>query len=268
MYYSPQMTTAAVLHHFRSVADRSPLPVMLYHIPKFVPYDFPVEVVAELAQHPNIIGIKDSSGNVARIHAIVQATQTAPPRTAVVTPIFEPVTARMLTSRTEAEATFVALWNLDRSRGRCASAGGPHQGHEQRGWISGAKRVSSDTLVRIARSRRFRSHSGVRRLRPAGVPGSLSRVEGSRPESSPRKAGAHRRSKSANRRRSRHQWGESGLRFQWLLWRSRAGAPHSNQRRAARGNRVAPRPDPQLISGLKNLNPSPPTVQNVNRPPN
>ncbi|HEY1894687.1 MAG TPA: dihydrodipicolinate synthase family protein [Terracidiphilus sp.] len=112
MYYSPQMTTAAVLHHFRSVADRSPLPVMLYHIPKFVPYNFPVEVVAELAQHPNIIGIKDSSGNVARIRTIVQATQTAPRRTATVTPVFEPVTARMLTLRIEAEATFVALAEL------------------------------------------------------------------------------------------------------------------------------------------------------------
>ncbi len=112
MYYSPQMTTAAVLHHFRSVADRSPLPVMLYHIPKFVPYDFPVEVVAELAQHPNIIGIKDSSGNVARIRAVVQATQTAPRRIVTVTPVFEPVTARMLTSRTAAEATFVALTEL------------------------------------------------------------------------------------------------------------------------------------------------------------
>src|SRR6516225_8558505 len=93
-YYAPQMTRAAVLHHFRSVADRSPLPVLLYHIPKFVPYDFPVEVVAELAQHPNIIGIKDSSGNVTRIHAIVEATQTAPRRTTTVTPVFEPVTAR------------------------------------------------------------------------------------------------------------------------------------------------------------------------------
>jgi dihydrodipicolinate synthase/N-acetylneuraminate lyase len=112
MYYSPQMTTAAVLHHFRSVADRSPLPVLLYHIPKFVPYDFPVEVVAELAQHPNIIGIKDSSGNVERIRAVVQATRTAPRRIATVTPVFEPVTARMLTVRTDAEATFVALAEL------------------------------------------------------------------------------------------------------------------------------------------------------------
>src|SRR5258708_5256879 len=62
-YYSPQMTTAAVLHHFRSVADRSPLPVLLYHIPKFVPYDFPVEGVSELAGHPNINVLKDPAGS-------------------------------------------------------------------------------------------------------------------------------------------------------------------------------------------------------------
>jgi 4-hydroxy-2-oxoglutarate aldolase len=111
-YYSPQMTTAAVLHHFRSVADRSPLPVMLYHIPKFVPYDFPVEVVAELAQHPNIIGIKDSSGNVRRIRTIVESTQTAPRRIVTVTPIFEPVTARMLIPKTEPEGAFVAVADL------------------------------------------------------------------------------------------------------------------------------------------------------------
>src|SRR5271165_4970206 len=51
-YYAPLMSTGAVLHYFRTVADRSPLPVILYHIPKFVPYAFPVEVVAELAEHP------------------------------------------------------------------------------------------------------------------------------------------------------------------------------------------------------------------------
>jgi dihydrodipicolinate synthase/N-acetylneuraminate lyase len=111
-YYAPQMTTAAVLHHFRSVADRSPLPVVLYHIPKFVPYDFPVEVVAELAQHPNIIGIKDSSGSIQRIQAILAATKTAPRRSVTVTPVFEAVTARMLTPKSEAEGSFVAASEL------------------------------------------------------------------------------------------------------------------------------------------------------------
>ena len=111
-YYANQMTTAAVLHHFRSVADRSPLPVVLYHIPKFVPYDFPIEVVTELAQHPNIVGIKDSSGSLQRIQALVGSTKAAPRRTVTVTPVFEAVTTRMLTPRLEAEGSFVAVSEL------------------------------------------------------------------------------------------------------------------------------------------------------------
>jgi 4-hydroxy-2-oxoglutarate aldolase len=95
-YYSPQMSPKAVLNHFRSVADRSPLPVLLYNIPKFVPYQIPIEMVAELAQHPNIIGIKDSAGSLERIKALVAATAAAPRRAVTVTSIFEAVTTRML----------------------------------------------------------------------------------------------------------------------------------------------------------------------------
>ena len=80
-YYAGQMSSAAVLHYFRSIADRSPLPVVLYNIPKCVPYQIPIELIAELAQHPNIIGIKDSSGSVDRIRDTVAATRNAPRRT-------------------------------------------------------------------------------------------------------------------------------------------------------------------------------------------
>ena len=111
-YYAPQMSRAAVLHYFRSVADRSPLPVLLYHIPKFVPYDFPVDVIGELAQHPNIIGIKDSSGSVERIRATVEATRSAPRRTVTVTPVFEAVTARMLVPVPAPDALLVPLTDL------------------------------------------------------------------------------------------------------------------------------------------------------------
>ena len=113
-YYSKQMSSAAVLTYFRSVADRSPLPVLLYNIPGCVPYQIPVEIVAELAQHPNIIGIKDSSGSLERIQGTIAATSTAPHRTVMVTPVFEAVTARMLkpvTSETET-ATFVSVGDL------------------------------------------------------------------------------------------------------------------------------------------------------------
>ena len=111
-YYANQMSTAAVLHFFRSVADRSPLPVLLYNIPVCVPYDIPVEIVAELAQHPNIIGIKDSSGSIERIRSTIASTQTAPRRTATVTPIFEAVTARMISPRAEATGSFVSYGDL------------------------------------------------------------------------------------------------------------------------------------------------------------
>ena len=113
-YYSSQMTTEAVLAFYRSVADRSPLPVLLYNIPRCVPYSIPIEVIAELAQHPNIIGIKDSSGSLERIKATVAATQSATRRTFAVTPVFEAVTSRMLRPRaSEVEAsTFVSAGDL------------------------------------------------------------------------------------------------------------------------------------------------------------
>jgi dihydrodipicolinate synthase/N-acetylneuraminate lyase len=111
-YYSSNLSNAAVLHYFRSVADRSPLPVLLYNIPKCVPYQIPVDVVAELAQHPNIVGIKESSGSLERVRALVASTSSAPRRTVTVTPIFEAVTARMMTHKSESSNTFVSAGDL------------------------------------------------------------------------------------------------------------------------------------------------------------
>jgi 4-hydroxy-2-oxoglutarate aldolase len=113
-YYRARMSEpAAVLHYFRSVADRSPLPVILYNIPQNVPYELPVPIIAELANHPNIIGIKDSQGVLERISATVEATRHAPRRTVTVTPVFEAVTARMLTLKNASGAgTFVAAGEL------------------------------------------------------------------------------------------------------------------------------------------------------------
>jgi 4-hydroxy-2-oxoglutarate aldolase len=100
-YYSPQYgggksNALGILTYYRALADRSPLPVVLYSIPKFTHYDLPVEVIAELAQHPNIIGLKDSSGNVQRIADVVAATRNAPQRQVLVTPTFTAFTGRML----------------------------------------------------------------------------------------------------------------------------------------------------------------------------
>ena len=107
-YYAANLPAPAMLNYFRSVADRSPLPVLLYNIPKCVPYQIPIELIAELAQHPNIIGIKDSSGSVDRIRASVEATQNAPKRTVHVTQVFEAVTTRMMNAPAEPSGSFVS----------------------------------------------------------------------------------------------------------------------------------------------------------------
>jgi dihydrodipicolinate synthase/N-acetylneuraminate lyase len=106
-YYGPQMQAMEMLTYFRMVADRSPLPVVLYSIPKFTKYELPVELVAELAQHPSIIGIKDSSGSIERVAQLVAATRNAPKRTTVVTNVFTAFTNRMLQEQALADTTFV-----------------------------------------------------------------------------------------------------------------------------------------------------------------
>ncbi len=61
-YYASAMTMDALRTHYRRVADESPVPVILYSIPKYMHFAIPAALVAELAQHENVIGIKDSSG--------------------------------------------------------------------------------------------------------------------------------------------------------------------------------------------------------------
>jgi 4-hydroxy-2-oxoglutarate aldolase len=62
-YFTALMSPAAQKAHYLAVADGSPAPVVLYSVPAFMHYHLDPDVVCELAQHDNIIGIKDSSGN-------------------------------------------------------------------------------------------------------------------------------------------------------------------------------------------------------------
>jgi len=62
-YYGPSMTERALAEHYQRVADESPVPVVLYNIPKYMHYSLPATLVAALARHQNVIGIKDSSGD-------------------------------------------------------------------------------------------------------------------------------------------------------------------------------------------------------------
>jgi 4-hydroxy-2-oxoglutarate aldolase len=66
-YFGGKMSDAALIKHFTTVADNSPIPVLLYNVPQFTHVNLTVNVVAELSGHPNIIGIKDSTGNVMQL---------------------------------------------------------------------------------------------------------------------------------------------------------------------------------------------------------
>src|SRR5436190_2809071 len=111
-FYRPQMKAASLLAFYRTVADRSSLPVLIYSVPAFTGYDMPTELVIELADHPNIIGIKESGGDAAKIRQIVEGTRHIK-RTATVTETFAAVTPRMLkadsTSSSNEEAELVTI---------------------------------------------------------------------------------------------------------------------------------------------------------------
>jgi 4-hydroxy-2-oxoglutarate aldolase len=102
-YYKRQMLPANMLAFYRTVADRSPLPVIIYNFPQATGYDIPAEVVIELAEHPNLIGIKESAGVIEKVKKMVQGTRHVK-RTATVTEIFNAVTPRMLAAAAAGQA--------------------------------------------------------------------------------------------------------------------------------------------------------------------
>jgi dihydrodipicolinate synthase/N-acetylneuraminate lyase len=62
-----------VASFYRTVADRSPLPVLCYTVPAVTGYELPVDVAIDLARHPNIVGMKDSGGKPERIEPVLAA---------------------------------------------------------------------------------------------------------------------------------------------------------------------------------------------------
>ena len=73
-YYKPAYKAETYIAHYRRVADESPIPVLLYSVPQFTGVALEAPEVAALSEHPNIIGIKESSGNVQRVSEIINAT--------------------------------------------------------------------------------------------------------------------------------------------------------------------------------------------------
>jgi 4-hydroxy-2-oxoglutarate aldolase len=75
-YYKAQMTAAALEAYYREVADRSKIPIILYTVPKFTGLELPLQTIAAVATHPNVAGLKDSSGNMS---AVSESLKTCPP---------------------------------------------------------------------------------------------------------------------------------------------------------------------------------------------
>jgi 4-hydroxy-2-oxoglutarate aldolase len=78
-YYDGKMTPDSLCHHYQAVADGVPIPVLLYTVPKFTHVDLDAATIARLARHPNIVGIKDTSGNMATLADTVRLTRLAGP---------------------------------------------------------------------------------------------------------------------------------------------------------------------------------------------
>ena len=66
-FYKASLTHDALVAHYRAVADASPIPVLLYNVPAFTGIDFALGTFLALADHPQIVGVKDSSSNVVKM---------------------------------------------------------------------------------------------------------------------------------------------------------------------------------------------------------
>jgi 4-hydroxy-2-oxoglutarate aldolase len=72
-YFSAGATSETLALHFRAVADASPVPVLIYNIPKYTHLSLAASFLQQLTSHERIIGVKDSSGDLKNLAAYRQA---------------------------------------------------------------------------------------------------------------------------------------------------------------------------------------------------
>jgi len=73
-FFKTQMTNDAFVRHYTAVADTSPVPILLYNFTALTGVNLPPAAVSRLATHPNIVGMKESGGDVAQIADLVSGT--------------------------------------------------------------------------------------------------------------------------------------------------------------------------------------------------
>lgn len=69
-YYKGQMTQEALIYHYHEVADASSIPLIIYNMPANSGMDMEADTIVKISAHENIIGLKDSGGNVVKMGAI------------------------------------------------------------------------------------------------------------------------------------------------------------------------------------------------------
>lgn len=70
-YYRPRYDAEAFKRHYETIADASPIPVLIYIMTAYTGVDLPTPVVADLSRHPNIVGVKDSAGSAPKLAEMV-----------------------------------------------------------------------------------------------------------------------------------------------------------------------------------------------------
>jgi 4-hydroxy-2-oxoglutarate aldolase len=73
-FFKTQMTTEVFIRHYTAVADASPIPILLYNFTAVTGVNLPLAAVSALATHPNIVGMKESGGDIAQIGELVSGT--------------------------------------------------------------------------------------------------------------------------------------------------------------------------------------------------
>ena len=74
-YYKAKMDNAGLTDYYTRVADASPIPLSIYNIPANTMVDMSADLIIRLSEHPNIAGVKDSGGNLAKLGQIVKGAR-------------------------------------------------------------------------------------------------------------------------------------------------------------------------------------------------
>ncbi|XP_039254817.2 4-hydroxy-2-oxoglutarate aldolase, mitochondrial-like [Styela clava] len=77
-YYKSGMTQSGLSKHYEQVADQSPIPILIYNVTVNTGLDLPINTILRLSNHKNIIGMKDSNGDVAKLATLINRTKAVP----------------------------------------------------------------------------------------------------------------------------------------------------------------------------------------------